>query len=492
MPAAAPSRKLLFVTSEAHPLIKTGGLGDVCGSLPQALAARGEDVRVLMPAYHDAVQRAGRLRTIAQLTVPPLAQPVALLETRLPGTRVKVWLVDFPPAYDRPGNPYLNAHGHPWHDNAARFALLAQVATMIALGAAGLAWRPDLVHAHDWQAGLVPALLAATPQRPATVFTIHNLAYQGLFPHDTFQALGLPEALWSIDGVEYYGQLSFIKAGIVYADRVTTVSPNYAREIQTPEFGHGLDGLLRERRATLSGILNGIDDRVWNPARDPFLVAPYSRQRLAGKAACKIALQEEFGLRVDAGLPLAGMVSRMVEQKGIDLLIEALPALFEQPLQIVVLGTGDARYEQALRALAKQNPERLAVLVGYDEALAHRIIGGADLFLMPSRFEPCGLTQLYSLRYGTVPVVHGVGGLVDTVIDATPAALATGTATGIVFDGARPATLAAAVDRALRLYDDQSTWTTLRRAGMRQDFAWRQSAGEYQRLYDTLIPRPAL
>jgi starch synthase len=324
------------------------------------------------------------------------------------------------------------------------------------------------------------------------VFTIHNLAYQGLFPHDTFQALGLPEALWSIDGVEYYGQLSFIKAGIVYADRVTTVSPNYAREIQTPEFGHGLDGLLRERRATLSGILNGIDDRVWNPARDPFLVAPYSRQRLAGKAACKIALQEEFGLRVDAGLPLAGMVSRMVEQKGIDLLIEALPALFEPPLQIVVLGTGDARYEQALRALAKQNPERLAVLVGYDEALAHRIIGGADLFLMPSRFEPCGLTQLYSLRYGTVPVVHGVGGLVDTVIDATPAALATGTATGIVFDGARPATLAAAVDRALRLYDDQSTWTTLRRAGMRQDFAWRQSAGEYQRLYDTLIPRPAL
>ena len=492
MPAAAPSRKLLFVTSEAHPLIKTGGLGDVCASLPQVLAARGEDVRVLMPAYHDAVQRAGRLHRIAQLTVAPLAQPVTLLETRLPGTRVALWLVDFPPAYDRPGNPYLNVHGHPWHDNAARFALLARVAAMIALGDSGLAWRPDLIHAHDWQGGLVPALLAAAPQRPATVFTIHNLAYQGLYPYDTFQALGLPEALWSTNGVEFHGQLSFIKAGIVFADRVTTVSPNYAREIQTPEFGHGLDGLLRHRRAALSGILNGIDHRVWNPARDPFLAAPYSRQRCAGKAACKTALQEEFGLDIDAGLPIAGMVSRLVEQKGVDLLIDVLPALLERPLQIVVLGTGDARHEQALRALARANPRRLAVLIGYDEAVAHRIIAGADLFLMPSRFEPCGLTQLYSLRYGTVPLVHRVGGLVDTVIDATQDTLADGSATGIGFDGTRPEALVAAIDRALGLYGDRHLWATLMRAGMRQDFTWRQSAEEYQRLYDSLIPWPAL
>ena len=479
--------KILFVTSEAQPLMKTGGLGDVCGGLPRALHTLGADVRLLLPGYHDTLRRAGRLKMVAQLTVPPLAQPVTLLEGRLPGTRVKVWLIDFPPAYDRPGNPYLNAQGHPWHDNAARFALLAQVAVTIARDAAGLAWRPDVVHANDWQAGLVPALLATEAARPATVFTIHNLAYQGLFPYDTFQSLRLPASLWALDALEFHGQLSFIKGGIAFADRITTVSPTYAREIQTPEHGYGLDGLLRYRAARLSGILNGIDARTWNPARDPHLVSPYSMRRLAHKAANKAALQKEFNLPVDADVTMLGLVSRLVHQKGIDLVLAALPELLDLPVQFVAIGSGEPEYESALRAAAARSPDRVAVLAGYDEAVAHRIQAGADVFLMPSRFEPCGLSQLYSLRYGTVPLVRRVGGLADTVTDATPDALAAGTATGIVFDAPTAAALVHAVKRALALRHNARIWKQMQLAGMRQDFSWQHSAAEYLQLYDQAL-----
>jgi len=480
-------RKILFVTSEAHPLMKTGGLGDVCGGLPQALRALGADVRLLLPGYHDALRRAGRLKMVAQLTLPPLASPVTLLEGVLPGTRVKVWLIDFPPAYDRPGNPYVNAHGQPWHDNAIRFALLAQVAVAIARGASGLAWRPDVVHAHDWQAGLVPALLATEAARPATVFTIHNLAYQGLFPYETFKSLSLPASFWSLHALEFHGQLSFIKGGIAFADRITTVSPTYAREIQTPEHGYGLDGLLRHHAARLSGILNGIDERTWNPARDPHLVSPYSMRRLAHKAPNKAALQKEFNLPVYTDVAMLGLVSRLVHQKGVDILLDALPSLMELPLQLVVLGSGDAQYEQALRTQAARYPDRLAVLAGYDEAVAHRIQAGADLFLMPSRFEPCGLSQLYNLRYGTVPIVRRVGGLADTVVAASVANIAAGTATGIVFDEATAEALAGAVRRALALYRDRRSWKQIQLTGMRQDFSWRHSAGDYLRLYDEVL-----
>lgn len=490
MDDASPPPKVLFVASEAHPLIKTGGLGDVCGSLPPALAALGADVRLLMPGYHDAIAHAGRLRRIAQLTLPPLAAPVNLLEGRLPGTRVPVWLIDFPPAYDRPGNPYQNAHGHDWHDNAARFHLLAQVAVAVALGSAGLAWRPDVVHANDWQAGLVPALLDLHTPRPTTIFTIHNLAYQGVFPYDTFQALHLPSALWSMDGLEFYGQLSFIKGGIAFADRVTTVSPAYAREIQAIEFGHGLDGLLRHRSAVLHGILNGIDDKAWNPARDPHLPERYSRSRLAGKAAAKAALQAELGLNPEPGVPLLGMVSRLVHQKGVDLLLDALPALMQQPLQVALIGSGEPRYEQALRALAAAHPGQLAVNIGYDETLAHRIVAGADMFLMPSRYEPCGLTQLYSLRYGTVPVVRRVGGLADTVMDVEDSARSGQPATGFVFDGADPGALLRAVQRALALYRKPRRWRALQRHGMVQDHSWRHSAQEYLQLYADTLAAP--
>ncbi len=480
-------RKILFVTSEAQPLMKTGGLGDVGGGLPQALHALGADVRLLLPGYHDAVQRAGRLKIVARLSLPPLAQPVTLLEGKLPGTRVTVWLIDFAPAFGRPGNPYLNTHGQPWYDNAARFALLARVAVAIARDMAGLAWKPDVVHAHDWQAGLVPALLAEDTARPATVFTIHNLAYQGLFSYETFLSLQLPASLWSLHALEFHGQMSFIKGGIAFADRITTVSPTYAREIQTAEFGSGLDGVLRHHGARLSGILNGIDARAWNPARDPHLASRYSMRRLALKLPNKTALQQEFGLNVDAHVAVFGMVSRLVEQKGVDLLLDALPALMALPLQIVVLGSGAAQYEQALRAQATLYPGRLAVLVGYDEAVAHRIQAGADFFLMPSRFEPCGLSQLYNLRYGTVPIVRRVGGLADTVVDASSANIAAGTATGLVFEEASVEALTGAVRRALALHAEQRLCKQIQLNGMRQDFSWRHSAGDYLHLYDAAL-----
>ena len=448
-------RKVLFVTSEAHPLMKTGGLGDVCGSLPLALRTRDLDVRLLLPGYRDTLARAGTLKTVAQLTVPPFATPVTLLEGRLPGSTLRTWLVDFPPAYDRPGNPYQNIHGLDWHDNATRFALLAR-----------------------------------EPVRPATVFTIHNLAYQGLFPFETLQSLALPADLWALDGVEFHGQMSFIKGGIAFADRVTTVSPTYSQEIQTHEYGHGLDGLLRHRSASLRGILNGIDPKEWNPGRDPHLAAHYSPGRLAGKTTCKAALQLESGLPQQPDLPLAGMVSRLVTQKGVDLLIEALPALVELPLQLVVLGTGDTAIEQTLRDWAERHPDRFAVTIGYDEARAHRIIAGADLFLAPSRFEPCGLTQMYSMRYGTVPVVRRIGGLADTVIDATETTLADDTATGLSFDAPTSASLLHAITRALALFEDRRHWRQVMRAGMRQDFSWQHSAIEYRQLYDELVPPP--
>ena len=483
-------RKILFVVSEVYPLMKTGGLGDVSAGLAQALTGLGDDVRVLMPGYHDSLKQAGTLKPVAEITLPS-APSVRLLETLLPGTRIKTWLIDFPPAYDRPGNPYQNAQGQDWPDNAERFALLARVAVAICDGIPGLDWKPTLVHCHDWQAGLVPVLLNAQPARPATVFTIHNLAYQGLFSYDTFLGLDLPVSLWTLDGIEFHSQMSFIKGGINFADRVTTVSPSYAREIQTAEFGHGLDGLLRHRAAVLSGIINGIDTKIWNPQHDQTLAATYNAHRLGvGKAANKAALQNELGLANEAHTPLLGIVSRLVHQKGIDLFIEALPVLLEKSLQCVVLGTGESDYQQALRDLAQRYPKQLAVYIGYDEALAHRIIAGADFFLMPSRFEPCGLTQFYSLRYGTIPIARRIGGLNDSVVDTNDATLANDSATGVLFDAANSAALVQAVNRGLELYQQRRVWQALRRRGMRQDFSWRRSAAEYQTLYDELLVMP--
>lgn len=479
--------RILFVASEAHPLVKTGGLGDVAGSLPPALQALGADVRLLLPAYRDAVRRAGKLKIAATLSIAGLDAPVKILEGRLPGSSLIVWFADFPPAYDRPGNPYLDPAGQPWPDNAMRFALLAHVAAALALGRTRIKWRPDVVHCHDWQTGLVPVLLAPEKFRPATVFTIHNLSYQGLFPQPIFTALALAPALWSPEALEFHGQLSFIKGGLVFADQLTTVSPTYAREIQTPDFGDGLDGLLRHRAPRLTGILNGIDEAEWNPARDRHLVKTYSARQPQGKAANKLALQKESELPTDMGDPLIGMVGRLVTQKGIDLVLDTLPALMHRPLQLVVLGSGEAGYENTLRRQAERYAGRLAVRIGYDEALAHRIEAGADMFLMPSRFEPCGLNQLYSLRYGTVPIVRRVGGLADTVVDATEENINSGKATGIVFQEAGNSALLAAVDRALALWRDTGRWKKIMLTGMGQDFSWRHSAREYLRLYKKML-----
>ncbi len=477
--------RILFASSEAYPLIKTGGLGDVAGSLPHALLDVQQNVRLIMPAYAVALGQLGKTKHVAQFSEG--THRVTLHEGRLPGSALTIWLVDAPGYFDRPGNPYLDSNGEPWADNAERFALFCRIVTRIALNQAGMDWRPDIVHCNDWQTGLVPALLSLSAQRPATVFTIHNLAYQGLFPADTLQKLGLPTSWWNHHALEFHHQLSFIKGGLVFADRINTVSASYAQEIQTPEFGNGLDGLLRHRSTVLNGILNGIDIQEWNPASDPLLEHYYDSTDLSGKQANKLALQTALGLPQNADTPLIGLISRLVTQKGIDIILEALPSLMKLPLQFVVLGSGNRSMEAALLTLAKQHPRKLAVTIGYNETLAHRIEAGADMYLMPSRFEPCGLNQLYSLHYGTVPIVRNVGGLADTVVDTNAKTLAKGTANGFVVDSDDSLVLVKAIKRALRRYRNKVQWLQLQTTGMQQDFSWEQSAKEYLRLYQLAV-----
>lgn len=477
------SLKVLFVASEAHPLVKTGGLADVAGALPRALARLGADVRLLLPAYRGVAARVPDLREVGrlELTAAPAAR---LLRGRMPRSRARVYLLDIPELYDRPGGPYTGPDGRDWPDNAWRFAALGRAAVALALGEGDPRWRPDLVHAHDWQAGLAPALLSLERERPATVFTVHNLAYQGVFPWETFRDLALPWELWSMERLEYYGQFAFIKGGLACADWLTTVSPTYAREIQTPEHGFGLDGLLRHRAARLVGILNGIDYEEWSPGRDPHLAARFTRRTLARRARNKAAVQARFGLPTHGGAPLLGHIGRLVEQKGADLILGALDGLLAHGAQLVVLGSGAPHLERAVREAAARYPDRVGVHVGYDEPLAHLIEGGVDMFLMPSRFEPCGLNQMYSLRYGAVPVVRRTGGLADTVVDADEAALAEGRATGFVFDAPEPAALLEACRRAIACYRERpADWRRIVLTGMAQDFSWRASARRYLELY---------
>ena len=478
--------KILFASSEVYPLIKTGGLADVSGSLPRAIRNLRHDIRVVLPAYRGVVARAGKTKVLASLGLEDAPGEVRLLQGRLPGTNVPLYLVDCPPLFDREGGPYSAPEGGDWPDNALRFALFARAVRGLALDRAGLDWAPELVHANDWQTGLVPALLSLEARRPATLFTIHNLAYQGLFPAATLDELRLPPAWWSIDGLEFYDQLSFIKGGLVFADWINTVSPTYAREIQTPEYGCGLEGLLTTRANRLSGILNGIDYREWSPCSDPHLEHPYSVRRQGGKADNKRALQADFGLP-PRHVPLLGHVGRLVEQKGIDLLLDILPELLEQDLQLVILGSGHAALEQALLELQAAHPRQVGVRIGYSEALAHRLEAGSDMFLMPSRFEPCGLNQLYSLRYGTVPIVRRTGGLADSVVDASPENLANGSATGFQFEAAEAPALLAAIERALALHARPEAWRRLVTRGMQQDFSWPRSAQHYLDLYQQLV-----
>ncbi len=482
--------KILFVASEAFPLVKTGGLGDVLYSLPHALHDRGADIRLLLPGYRALLSRLDQVRILGWLDVRGADGMVSarILETQHPDYAFPLWVVDCPRLFDRAGNPYVAAGGDDWPDNAERFAVFSRVAAQLALDALDLGWQPQVVHAHDWQTGLVGAFLADQPLRPKTVFTIHNLAYGGYFPNSEFVRLQLPSHWWTPEGAEFHGGFSMLKAGIVYADAVTTVSPTYAAEICTPEFGYGLDGLLRSRQYKLHGILNGIDTAIWNPSTDVHLPAHYSAGRInPGKRRNKQALLERFLPQVDDAAmqaPLIGMVGRLVEQKGIDWVLAAMPALLaETDVRFVLLGSGQPAYEQKLLRLAQLHPDRVMVEIGYDEPLAHLIEAGADLFLMPSRFEPCGLNQMYSLRYGTPPIVFKTGGLADTVVDANAATLDDGSATGFVFDSPEVAALLETVRRAFELYRRPAQWRRLQQAGMRQSFDWSESAGHYLDLY---------
>ncbi|MCG5500176.1 glycogen synthase GlgA [Ectothiorhodospira lacustris] len=482
--------RILFATSEAHPLIKTGGLADVCGSLPPALKRLRHDIRLILPAYPAARAAAGKLETVAEFTVAGSDQPVRILEGLLPKTRVKLYLVDSPLHFDRAGDPYRAVDGRDWQDNHLRFGIFARAIVKLALDQAGLGWKPQVLHCNDWQTGLAPALLSQHEERPATLFTIHNLAYQGLFPRHAHEDLILPPEFWGMYGLEFHGQLAFIKGGLVFADHLTTVSPTYAREIRTAQFGHGLDGLLNARAQDLTGILNGADYRHWDPAGDHHLARRYNVEQPQGKAECKAALQAQFGLEVNPDIPILGHVGRMVAQKGVDLILAACePLVATGQAQLVILGSGDRTLESRARAMATRHPGAMGLHVGYNEALAHQIEAGADLFLMPSRFEPCGLNQLYSLRYGTLPVVRRTGGLADTVIDADARHLAEGSATGLVFEAPTTEALGEAIHRGLALYQDRVTWTGLMAHGMRQEFSWERSAQAYQDLYKRLVNR---
>jgi len=475
--------RVLSVTSEVFPIIKTGGLADVAGALPSALAQEGVSVVTMVPGY-PAVLKALEHSEVLHHYPGFFGGSADLLSGRAGGLDLLV--VHAPHLFERPGSPYLAPNGRDWPDNARRFAALARVAADVGQGLTPR-FVPDVIHAHDWQAGLVPVYLSLTGgPRPGTVVTIHNIAFQGIFPADLLFELGLPTSVFTVDGVEYYGQIGFLKAGLRLADRITTVSPTYAKEIQTPEGGMGLDGLLRARSSVVSGILNGIDDTVWNPATDTYLAQPYDRDSLDARAVNKRALQERLGLHPDPDALLFGVVSRLSEQKGLDLVLAGLSRLLGDGAQLALLGAGDKALEDSFQTARIVYPGRVGCFIGYDEALAHQIQGGSDALLVPSRFEPCGLTQLCALRYGSIPVVARVGGLADTIIDANEMAVSAGVATGIQFG---PVTLGAALDafdRAKNLWRDKDTWRRLQVNGMGIDVSWRRPAKQYAELYRSL------
>lgn len=470
--------RVLSVASEIYPIIKTGGLADVTGALPIALKAEGIETRTLLPGYPAAISA---LESAEQVLAwrDFFGGPARLLSGSCGA--LDLFVLDAPHLFGRPGNPYLSPEGVDWPDNGLRFAALAGTAADIGLGGVP-SFVPDVVHSHDWQAGLTPAYLHYGGQpRPGTILTVHNLAFQGRFPQQMLREIGLPADSFTVDGVEYYGDIGFLKAGLQFTDRITTVSPSYAAEIQSDEGGMGLGGLLRARSGQLQGILNGIDIDVWNPAADSDIPGSFSLDDLHGRLANKTALQQRFGLQPDNEAILLGVISRLSWQKGLDLLIECIPALLEAGMQLALLGSGDAELEAKFRAAANANPGQIGVLIGYDEKLAHLIQAGADALVVPSRFEPCGLTQLCALRYGAIPIVSRVGGLEDTVRDFDE----TGSdhATGFKFGPVTTANLAAALRRANALFRDKAAWKKIQLNGMSTDVSWRSRASQYAGLY---------
>jgi starch synthase len=473
---------VLYVASEVYPLAKTGGLGDVAGALPPALARLGADVRVVLPAY-DGVTRTLESAGIRVTPGPALENVLAgysaqLLRAELPGSGVPLWLVDCPSLYARDANPYCGPDGRDWNDNDVRFALLARACALIATDRTVSSWRPDIVHANDWHTGLLPYYLHNANAPPRSVFTVHNMAYQGLYDPSVLPQVGVSPDAFTQSGVEFWGKVSFLKAGLVYADRVTTVSPTYAQEIRESGEGKGLEGVLQMRNGSVTGILNGIDESVWNPTSDPHIAQPFDPANISLKADNKAALRASVGLPTLDTAPVIAVVGRLVQQKGIDILLALLPSLLTTGAQVVVLGTGDRDLEERLVAAATMLPDRMAVRIGYDEAFAHQVIAGADILFVPSRYEPCGLTQLYAQRYGTIPVVHRVGGLADTVTDEED---------GFSFDAPTPKAAMQALVRACAYYRKRPRWRAMQRRAMRKKTGWESCARRYVELYDDIL-----
>ncbi|QEW30474.1 glycogen synthase GlgA [Erwinia billingiae] len=476
--------QVLHVCSEIFPLLKTGGLADVVGALPAAQIAEGIDTRVLLPGFPDLKKGIPDTEVVARLQT--FAGYVELLYGQFDG--VGIYLIDAPGLYDRPGSPYHDESQFAYTDNYLRFALLGWIGCEMACGLDPY-WRPEVVHAHDWHAGLTCAYLAARGRPAKSVFTVHNLAYQGLFAAKHMDDIQLPWSFFNMFGLEFFGQISYLKAGLFYADHITAVSPTYAREITLPEYGYGMEDLLKQRQleGRLTGILNGVDPAIWDPAQDLLLNARYNRDVLDAKVENKRQLQITMGLKIDDKVPVFAVVSRLTKQKGLDLVLEALPGLLEQGGQLVLLGAGDAVLQQGFLAAAAEYPGQVGVQIGYHEAFSHRIMGGADVIMVPSRFEPCGLTQLYGLKYGTLPLVRRTGGLADTVNDSSLENLADGMASGFVFEDSNAWSLLRAIRRAFVLWSRPSLWRYVQRQAMGMDFSWQVAAVAYRDLYQRLL-----
>ena len=474
------AHRVLFISTEVRPYIKVGGLADVAAGLPAALADLGHEVRVLAPATSTAL-KAAQVHGAMKVPATGLPDQVQVLELPLAGKLAKVWLLDTPGFRHRSGTPYQDAQSEYYPDDAERFDELARIAARLAAGAAG--WVPDLVHCHEWHTGLVPVHLMLQRVPAASVFTIHNLQYQGVFPAATFSALGLPPWLWHPEAVEFHGALNFMKAGLVFSERLTTVSPGYGREILTPQFGAGLDSMLRTRVTHLSGIINGIDPHHWDPAHNAQLAAHFDAGHLDHRRPNRTALLKTFGLPDHGGL-LLGVVARLVAQKGIDIILEALPEIFKLNVQCVILGSGDVSLQKALIEAGERYRDRLGIRLGHDEKLAHGVYAGCDALLMPSRFEPCGLSQLYAMRYGALPIVHRTGGLADTVKDAAPDGAS---GNGFVFDQVTSTALAACVRRAVAMAQQPAAWRGLMSNAMGEDFSWGRSAEAYVKVYEAAL-----
>jgi starch synthase len=495
--------RILHGTAEYFGLAKTGGLADMVAASSDMLASSGMDIRVCLPSYRGCREKLVNARDIHSLNVQ--GNIFTIVEGQLgteeqqvePSLEQKhtpvIWLFDCPALFDREGDPYRDTEGEEFEDNVYRFGCFSEAIARMAINFP--VWRPDIVHLHDWHVGLAACWISADfslssfssrVSRPKIVFTIHNLAYQGIFSQETFAALGLQKSLDHYQAIEFYGNFSCMKAGINFSDVITVVSHTYAREIQTKEYGCGLDGVLRERRNVLHGIVNGMDNNLWNPEKDVFLVQKYSLKSVTpGKQINRRLMKQKLGLP-DNEQPLWVFIGRMVEQKGADLILAAEKELMQLPVQWVILGAGDHWLEQAFRDLAKRYPERVVTIIGFDEALSHQLVAAADFQLMPSRYEPCGLSQLYAQRYGTIPVAHCTGGLSDTIVDATGENIKKSIATGVHFFASDAEAMTKAIQRSLELFNDQTVRLTLRQSGMRQDFSWEKSVLKYINLYETL------